>query len=125
MSASPVNPDDVPQEVKDGLVASVLGGLAMAGRLLLSETPVSAGWVIRRILAAAITALFVGFYAQDNITSVALRYSVVGASGYAAPECLDALLRFIRKRAEREVGKIGGKALEKKPNEKRGAKRKR
>jgi hypothetical protein len=125
LSASPINPDDVPQEVKDGIVASVLGGLAMAGRLLLSESPVSAGWVIRRVLAAAITALFVGFYAQDNIGSVALRYSVIGAAGYSAPECLDALLRFIRKRAEAEVGKAVGKTETKKPNAKRGAKGKR
>ena len=125
MSASPISPDDVPQSVKDGLTASVLGGLAMAGRLLLSETPVSAGWVIRRILAAAITALFVGFYAQDNIESVALRYSVVGAAGYSAPECLDALLRFIRKRANAEIGKAVGKSETKKPNAKRGAKKRR
>lgn len=125
MSASPISPDDVPQSVKDGLTASVLGGLAMAGRLLLSETPVSAGWVIRRIMAAAITALFVGFYAQDNIESVALRYSVVGAAGYSAPECLDALLRFVRKRANAELGKAAEKSGIKKPNAKRGAKKKR
>ena len=125
MSASPVNPEEVPQAVKDGLIAATLGSLAMAGRLLLSETPVSAGWVIRRILAAAITALFVGFYAQENIASVPLRYAVVGASGYAAPECLDALLRFIKRRAEAEVGKAAEKAGDKKPNAKRGPKRKR
>lgn len=125
MSAAPISPEEVPQVVKDGLVAAVLGSLAMAGRLLLSETPVSAGWVIRRIFAAAITALFVGFYAQENIASVPLRYAVVGAGGYAAPECLDALLRFIKKRAEVEVGKAAEKVGIKKPNAKRGAKRKR
>jgi hypothetical protein len=125
LSASPVNPEEVPQEVRDGLVASVLGALAMAGRLLLSETPVSPGWVARRILAAAITALFVGFYAQDSIASVPLRYSVVGAAGYAAPECLDALLRAIKKRAEAEVGKAVGIKATKNPNAKRGAKKKR
>lgn len=125
MSASPINPEEVPQEVRDGLVASVLGALAMAGRLLLSETPVSPGWVARRIGAAAITALFVGFYTQDNIASVTLRYSVIGAAGYAAPECLDALLRAIKKRTEAEVGKAVGIKATKKQNAKRGAKRKR
>jgi hypothetical protein len=125
VSAAPISPEEVPQVVKDGLVAAVLGSLAMAGRLLLSETPVSAGWVIRRILAAAITALFVGFYAQENIASVPLRYAVVGAAGYSAPECLDALLRFIKKRAEVEVGKAAEKVGIKKPNAKRGAKKKR
>ena len=117
MSAAPINPDDVPQEVKDGLIASTLGALAMAGRLLLSETPVSAGWVCRRILAASITALFVGFYAQENIASVPLRYCLIGAIGYSTPEMLDALLRRMKKQADGELAKVGGK----KPNGKRKA----
>lgn len=106
MSASPVNPDDIPPEVKDGIVASVLGGLAMTARLLLSTEPVTFGWVVRRVMAAAITAALVGYAVQDHIQSTGLRMAAVGAAGYAAPETLDYVLRAIKARGEAEVAKL-------------------
>ncbi len=110
MSPSPpINPEDIPKELKDGVVASVLGGLAMTPRLLLSTEPVSLGWVVRRVLAAAITAALVGYGIQDHIQSPGLRMAVVGAAGYAAPECLDYLMRYIKARGEKEVGAVTAK----------------
>ena len=109
MSASPIDPESIPKELKDGVVASVLGGLAMTARLLLSTEPVSLGWVIRRVLAAAITAALVGYGIQEHISSPGLRMAVVGAAGYAAPECLDYLMRYIKARGEKEVAAIAGK----------------
>ena len=118
MSAAPINPDDIPREVKDGVVAGVLGGLAMVARLLLSTEPVSLGWVIRRVLAAAITAALVGYCIQDHIQNAGLRMGVVGASGYAAPECLDYLMRYIKAKGDAEVGPPK-KDAKKKPSSKR------
>ena len=66
--------------VKDGLVASILGGLAMTARLLLSTEPVSPGWVFRRIMAAAITAA-AGF-------TFAIWYYSVGLEIYILPLAL-------------------------------------
>jgi nicotinamide mononucleotide (NMN) deamidase PncC len=103
VSASPIDPETIPKELKDGVVASVLGGLAMTARLLLSTEPVSFGWVVRRVLAAAITAAMVGYAIQEHISSPGLRMAVVGAAGYAAPECLDYLMRYIKARGEKEV----------------------
>jgi len=108
---SAMNPEEIPHEVKDGLVASVLGGLAMTARLLLSTEPVTVGWVIRRVLAAAITAAIVGYAIQAHIQSPGLRMGAVGAAGYAAPECLDYLMRYIKARGEREVAAVEGKPL--------------
>jgi hypothetical protein len=107
--SAPIDPESIPKELKDGVVASVLGGLAMTARLLLSTEPVSLGWVVRRVLAAAITAALVGYGIQDHIESPGLRMAVVGAAGYAAPECLDYLMRYIKARGEKEVGAIPGK----------------
>ena len=110
MSPSPpIDPESIPKELKDGVVASVLGGLAMTARLLLSTEPVSLGWVVRRVLAAAITAALVGYGIQDHIESPGLRMAVVGAAGYAAPECLDYLMRYIKARGEKEVGAVTAK----------------
>ena len=105
----PIDPESLPKELKDGVVASVLGGLAMTARLLLSTEPVSLGWVVRRVLAAAITAALVGYGIQDHIQSPGLRMGVVGAAGYAAPECLDYLMRYIKARGEKEVGAVTAK----------------
>lgn len=107
---SAMNPEEIPHEVKDGVVAGVLGGLAMVARLLLSTEPVSVGWVIRRVLAAAITAAIVGYAIQDHIQSPGLRMGAVGAAGYAAPECLDYLMKYIKARGEKEVAKVSGKS---------------
>ncbi len=114
MSASPFNPEEIPPQVKDGIVAGILGGLAMVARLLLSTEPVSFGWVVRRVLAAAITAALVGYGIQDHIASTGLRMGVIGAAGYAAPECLDYLLKYVKARGEKEVAAVTAK--ERKPH---------
>jgi hypothetical protein len=98
--------DNTQAIVKDGLVASILGGLAMTARLLLSTEPVSIGWVVRRVMAAAIVAAVVGYAIQDHISSPGLRMGAVGAAGYAAPEVLDYLLKYIKARGEAEVAKV-------------------
>jgi phage shock protein PspC (stress-responsive transcriptional regulator) len=104
-----MNPEEIPHEVKDGIIASVIGGLAMTARLLLSTEPVTLGWVIRRVCAAAITAALVGYAIQDHITSPGFRMAAIGASGYAAPECLDFLLKYIKQRGQNELKKAGVK----------------
>ena len=107
----PIDGDSTQSLVKDGLVASILGGLAATARLLLSTEPVSIGWVIRRVSAAAITASIVGYGLQDHIQSPGLRMAVVGACGYSAPELLDYLSKYIKARGDAEVAKVT-----KKPN---------
>lgn len=109
MSASPINPDDIPREMKDGLVAATLGALGMVARLLLSTTPVSAGWVVRRVLAAGITAALAGYALNEHIQSPGLKMSCVGMIGYCSPEALDYLILWFKRRAEKEVGKVAAK----------------
>ena len=117
----PIDGDSTQSIIKDGLVASILGGLAMTARLLLSTEPVTPGWVLRRISAAAITAALVGYAIQEHIASPGLRMGVVGAAGYAAPEVMDYVLKYLKARGEAEVAKVT-----KKPNgKKKPAKQKR
>ena len=102
----PIDHDNTQAIVKDGAVASILGGLAMTARLLLSTEPVSLGWVVRRVTAAAIVAAVVGYGIQDHISSPGLRMAVVGAAGYAAPEVLDYLLKYIKARGDKELASV-------------------
>lgn len=100
-----MNIEEVPPQVRDGLTAAIIGGLAMTARLLLSTTPVSPGWVLRRVCAASITAAIAGYALNDYIASPGLRMGAIGAIGYSAPEALDWLMAALKKRAEKEIGK--------------------
>ena len=116
----PIDGDSTQSLVKDGLVASILGGLAATARLLLSTEPVSIGWVIRRVSAAAITASIVGYGLQDHIASPGLRMAVVGACGYSAPELLDFLSKWLKARGQAELAKVTKKPNGKTKPSKRG-----
>ena len=122
MSASPVDPESIPKELRDGVVASVIGAFSMSARLLLSEDRQTWGWVARRVAAASITAAVSGYALTEYIASPGLRMGAIGALSYASPEVLDALLRAVKARANREADRIAGNPKPK-PNGK--AKRKR
>jgi len=105
----PIDPETFPREFRDGVLAGILGALSMTARLLLSTEKVSWGWAARRVLAAAITAVVVHSALQEYITSPGLLIGAVGAIAYASPEALDALIRWIRAKSQREVEKVEGK----------------
>ena len=102
----PLDHDNTQAMVKDGAVASILGGLAMTARLLLSTEPVTVGWAIRRVSAASIVAVLVNYTTKDYISNHSLQIAAVGATAYAAPECLDYLLRWVKAKGEAEVAKV-------------------
>jgi hypothetical protein len=104
--SAPLDPESIPKELKDGIVAATIGAFSMAARLLLSEEKHSWGWVARRVMAASITAAVAGYALTDYIASPGLRMGAIGALAYASPEALDAMLRAIKARAEREVEKV-------------------
>ena len=119
----PIDPDNIPKELRDGVVASVIGAFSMSARLLLSEDRQTWGWVARRVAAASITAAVSGYALTEYISSPGLRMGAIGALSYASPEVLDALLRAVKARANREADRIAGNPKPSKPNGK--AKRKR
>lgn len=89
--------------IKDGVIAFVLGGFSMAARVLMSTEPVSFGFVVRRFLAASITAAFVGMATKDYFTSTGLWLGVCGGAGYSAPEVTDYLLKYVKAKANKEI----------------------
>lgn len=109
---------DVGPYVKDGIIASILGGFAMTARILLSTEPVTFGFVLRRFLAAAITAAIVGLATKDHFSSTGLWLATVGGAGYAAPEVADYFLRYVKAKGEQKLKEVkGGKKA--KPKKKR------
>jgi len=94
--------------VKDGIIASILGGLAMTARMLLSTEPVSFGFVVRRFFAASITAMLVGLGTKDHFSSTGLWLAISGGSGYCAPEVADYFLRWVKAKGEAKVREAQG-----------------
>lgn len=99
---------DIGPYVKDSIIASILGGFAMCARILLSTEPVSFGFVLRRFLAAAITAAIVGLATKEHFTSTSLWLACVGGSGYAAPEVADYFLRYVKAKGEQKLKEVTG-----------------
>jgi hypothetical protein len=97
---------DVGPYVKDSIIASILGGLAMTARILLSPDPVTFGFVLRRFLAASITAAIVGLATKDHFTSTGLWLACVGGAGYAAPEVADYFLRYVKAKGEQKLKEV-------------------
>lgn len=93
----------------DVLRFAPLGAAAMLARILLSQEPVTFGWIVRRMSAAGITACLVGFVSQDYIHTEGLRYAAVGMSGYAAPEVLDYALRYLKAKGDAQMKAVGAK----------------
>ena len=82
----------------------------MTARLLMSEEPVTIGWVLRRLTAASITAVLVGYGIKDQIQSESLRLCVIGGCGYCAPEITDYLIKYVKARGDNELKKVKGKS---------------
>lgn len=114
---APIDPESIPKELKDGVVASTIGALSMAARLLLSQEKHTWGWAARRVMAASITAAISGYALTEYISSPGLRMGAIGALAYSSPEALDALLRAVKARANREADRIAGNPKSK-PNAK-------
>jgi hypothetical protein len=72
----------------------------------MSESPVTFGYIVRRMAAAGITSVLVGFAVQDYIHSEGLRFAAVGMAGYAAPEILDYALRYIKAKGEAKLSEV-------------------
>ena len=83
-----------------------LGAAAMLARILMSQEPVTFGYIMRRMAAAGITSVLVGFAVQDYIHSEGLRFAAVGMAGYAAPEILDYALRYIKAKGEAKLSEV-------------------
>lgn len=113
MSVQPTSPfaelSSFPPELKDGVIASILGGLAMTARILLSTEPVSFGFIIRRFLSASLVAMFVGLATKDYFHSQGLWLACVGGAGYSAPEVADYFIRWVKAKGEQEIKKVNGK----------------
>jgi hypothetical protein len=122
--SAPVDPESIPKELKDGVIAATIGAFSMASRLMLSDEKHTWGWVARRVMVAAGVACMSGYVLVEYISSPGLRMGAIGALSYASPEVLDAILRAVKARANREADRIAGNPKPKSNGKAKRAKRK-
>lgn len=96
----PNHPDDIPPEIRDGLLAGLIGAVSFVIRMLVSTEKHSCGYVIRRTVIAGLTSLFVGMATQSYFSNQGLGYAAAGMAGYASPELIEAGLLWIKRQGK-------------------------
>ena len=88
----------------DGWLTGIVGAGGMIARLLLrQEDGMTLGKAIRHTLAAFITGVSIWYAIRDLDISGAYKAGCYAISGMAAPEILDATLRWIKVKAEVKI----------------------
>lgn len=105
------------EAVRQGIVASCLGMIAMIARLLMSTDKATIGYILRSSVAAGLTAYFVNEAARGYVEEENLRVFICGVSGFASPEILSYGLGWLK-------FKMQGKVAEAKSEIKAGGKKK-
>lgn len=96
----PSHPDDIPPEIRDGILAGTIGAISFIIRMLVSTEKHSYGYVIRRTVIAGLTSFFVGMATQSYFSNQGLGYAAAGMAGYASPELIEALLLWIKRQGK-------------------------
>lgn len=87
-------------KIFDVLTSAGLGFIAAAARHAMATQKQPWRVVITRTFAAMVTAIFAGFAAEAMIEHESMRYAVVGAASYAAPEVLGFLIKLVNKKGD-------------------------
>lgn len=110
--------------IKEGIIASALGGSGLIARQVLSTEKKSWGWLLRSGVAAMVCAYYVNLASKSYIQDENLRICVIGLAGFCSPELLNYGLQFIEAKLKAKVSEAGGtkgreKGRRKKPNGKK------
>lgn len=129
MSSPPASPSGFEaitsgEGIKEGIIASALGGSGLIARQVLSTEKKSWGWLLRSGVAAMVCAYYVNLASKSYIQDENLRICVIGLAGFCSPELLNYGLQFIEAKLKAKVDQAGGskgrgKVRRNKPNGKK------
>jgi len=123
MSASPLSPEDISPEVKQGALAGLLGMMGMAVKIILTDEKLTVGKVLTRLFVAMVVAVLSGFALDSYIENKKMLWALNGLSGYMALEVTAWAEGVVKARLSGELNKAqkaaGLKSAKPKP---RGAK---
>jgi hypothetical protein len=94
--------------IKEGIIASALGGSGLIARQILSTEKKSWGWLFRSGVAAMVCAYYVNLASKSYISDENIRVVVIGLAGFCSPELLNYGLQFIEAKLKAKVDEAKG-----------------
>lgn len=113
MSASPVDPDSISPDIKQGLIAGLLGMLGMAVKIILTDERLKVGKVLMHLFVAMVVAVLSGFALDGYITNKKMLWALNGVSGYMALQIASWAEQVVAARLNKELKAVkskGGKS---------------
>jgi len=86
MSSSPLSPEDISPEVKQGALAGLLGMMGMAVKIILTDEKLTVGKVLTRLFVAMVVAVLSGYALDEYVANKKMLWALNGLSGYMALE---------------------------------------
>jgi len=106
MSASPLSPEDISPEVKQGSLAGLLGMMGMAVKIILTDEKLTVGKVLTRLFVAMVVAVLSGFALDSYIENKKMLWALNGLSGYMALEVTAWAEGVVKARLSVELNKV-------------------
>ena len=106
MSTSPMSPEDISPDVKQGALAGLLGMMGMAVKIILTDDKLSVGKVLTRLFVAMVVAVLSGFALDSYIENKKMLWALNGLSGYMALEVVAWAEGIVRARLSGELNKV-------------------
>lgn len=84
MSTSPIDPESISPELKQGGIAGLLGMMGMAVKIILTEEKMKIGQVILHLFAAMVVAVLSGYALTDYLPNQKMLWAANGVAGFMA-----------------------------------------
>jgi len=120
--SSPLDPEAISPELKQGGIAGLLGMMGMAVKIILTEEKMKVGQIILHLFAAIIVAILSGYALSDYVSSQKMLWAANGVAGFMAIRIAMWAERVVGAKLDEAEAKIT-KGKTKKTNAKRQAKR--
>jgi len=123
MSATPIDPESISPELRQGGIAGLLGMMGMAVKIILTEEKMRLGQIILHLFAAMVVAILSGYALSDYLTNPKMLWAANGVAGFMAIRIAMWAERVVGDKLDKIEGKKTKPEKPSKPNAK--AKRKR
>jgi len=100
-----MSPEDISPEVKQGVLAGLIGMMGMAVKIILTDEKLKIGKVLTKLFVAVVVAVLSGFALDSYIENKKMLWALNGLSGYMALEVVAWAEGVVRARLSGELNK--------------------
>ena len=103
--SSPIDPDSLSPDLKQGGIAGLLGMMGMAVKIILTEEKMKVGQVILHLFAAMVVAVLSGYALTDYVPNQKMLWAANGMAGFMAIRIAMWAERVVEAKLEKMEGK--------------------